>query len=150
MHTLELKIIITGLLLSFGFFLIFSFINFLGPIYQNPPILLQPTELWSFVVMILIVSVWTYAVLKTMQSLYLHLRYGPREKQELKGLDKQMKSMDVFLDVAEKEFMKRKISKQTFEDIQRIAGKKIVEIKAKKKEISGEEAEEKEKVKKGK
>jgi hypothetical protein len=86
--------------------------------------------------------VWAYSVLRSFQSIYMHLRYGSIEDQVLKGLEKKRKSLDVFLEVAQREFMKRRISKQTFEDIQRIAGKKIVEIKAREKELEQSEQDE--------
>jgi hypothetical protein len=93
--------------------------------------------------------VWAYAVLRSFQSIYMHLRYGSVEDQVLRGLEKKRKSLDVFLEVAQREFMRRRISKQTFEDIQRIAGKKIVEIKAKEKELEKPEKDESKKEEQG-
>jgi hypothetical protein len=142
MLSLKAKIVITVLLVSFGYFILSAFINFVMPIYQRPSLLLSSVPLWSLVAMVLIFSVWAYSVLRSFQSIYMHLRYGSIEDQVLKGLEKKRKSLDVFLEVAQREFMKRRISKQTFEDIQRIAGKKIVEIKAREKELEQSEQDE--------
>jgi hypothetical protein len=136
MLSLKVKIISTTLMVSFGYFILSAFVNFLGPLYQNPALLLSSMKLWGLVIMLLIVSLWTYVVWRSFQSIHMHLKYGTTDERALKKLDRKMRSLDVFLDVAQKEFMKRRISKQTFEDIQRIAGKKIVEIKAKKREIT--------------
>lgn len=140
MLSLKAKIAITVLLVSFGYFIISAFFNFIMPIYQMPSLLLSTGPMWSLIAMVLIVSVWAYSVLRSFQSIYMHLRYGSVEEQVLKGLEKKKKSLDIFMEVAQKEFMRRRISKQTFEDIQRIAGKKIVEIKAKEKELERSEA----------
>ncbi len=136
MLSLKVKVISTILMVSFGYFILSAFLNLLGPLYQSPALLLSPMKLWELVIMTLIVSLWAYVVLRSFQSIHMHLKYGSVDEQTLKRLDRKMKSLDVFLDVAQKEFMRRKISKKTFEDIQRLAGKKIVEIKAKKREMA--------------
>jgi hypothetical protein len=136
MLSLKVKVISTILMLSFGYFILSAFLNLLGPLYQNPALLLSPANLWGLVIMALMVSLWAYVILRSFQSIHMHLKYGSVDEQKLRSLDKRMRSLDVFLDVAQKEFMKRKISRSTFDDIQRLAGKKIVEIKAKKKEMT--------------
>jgi hypothetical protein len=137
MRSLKVKFLVVFFLLILGYIIVMSFINFLVPLYQNPILLLSPMNLWALVSLSMIFSLWVYALIKMVEMAYDHIKYGPSEDRETKELDKNMKSIDIFMDVAQKEFMKRRISKQTFEDIQRIAGKKMVEIKAKKKEIRG-------------
>jgi predicted PurR-regulated permease PerM len=148
MHSLKFKLVVIFLMAGFGFFLVPSFMNFLIPLYLNPYLLLSLMNLWVLVLFMVVLSLWIYALVRMVQSLYNQLKHGSVEEQVVGLLEKQQKSLGIFINVAEKEFMRRNISKKTFEDIQRIAGKKMVEIKAKRKEL--EEPEAKESKKEGK
>ena len=149
MHSRKLKIIIILLLAVFGYLLISavmflvsilpSITYFVTSIYQDPVMILSPENLWLFVILMLAVSAVIFILYKCFLVIYCHLKEGTEKQKTVSSLDKQRKSLGVFMDVAQKEFMKRKISKQTFEDIQRLAGKKMVEIKAKRKEMTGSE-----------
>ena len=145
MRSLKLRVMVTFLMAGFGYFLLSSFMNFVEPIYENPSLLLALFNLWVMIVFLVIVSVWIYAMIRVIQSSYSYLQHGSVEEQMIKVLDKEKKSLDVFMGVAEKEFMKRKISRETFDEIQRLGGKKMVELKAKEKEISVPEEKESEK-----
>jgi hypothetical protein len=138
MLTLKVKAISAGFLLAFGYFVITAFIDFLLPFYSIPAAILLPANLWGLAVMGIVFSLWVYAVSMSLHSVYMHLEHGVLRKEKIKGLNKKMKGLDVFMEVAEKEYLKRKISKQTFDDIQRIAGKKRVAIKARKKVLGAE------------
>jgi hypothetical protein len=135
MKSLHVKILILFLLLILGYVIITSFTNIITPIFNNPSLLLESVNLWILFLILIILSLWIYSLVKVIESTYDNIKHGSKRDWELKQLNRKMKSLDVFMDTAEKEFMHRKISKQTFDDIQRIAGKKMVEIKAKKKEM---------------
>jgi len=138
MHTLKVKIITTALLLGFGYLIVPMTFESITPLFNDPAVLLDLVVLWTAIAFLLIVAGWLYALVKIIPSIYHQLRYGSVEEQIMRKAETKMKSLDVFMEVARKEFMKRRISKQTFEDIERIAGKKMVELKAKKKEIQQE------------
>ena len=145
MYSGKLKIITILFLAVLGYLLISavmflasilpSITDFVASIYQDPVLILSPENLWLFVILILAISVGIFILYRCLQVIYCHLREGTEKQKTVGKLDRQKKSLEVFMEVAQKEFMKRKISKQTFEDIQRLAGKRMVEIKAKRKEL---------------
>jgi membrane protein implicated in regulation of membrane protease activity len=144
MHSLKFKLVMTFLLAGLGYFLVFAFINFIIPYYRNPSLLLSLFSMWTLIIYVAFISIWLYALIRNTQSLYTHLKHGSEQEQIARVLGKETKSLEVLIKVAEKEFMRRNISKKTFEDIQRIAGKKMVEIKAKRRELDASEPVEKE------
>jgi hypothetical protein len=138
MKSLKVKLAATAALAVIGYFIIKRAPDFILPVYYQPAILLSMTSIFGLLITLFVISLWIYAVIRMSRILYVHARYGSDNTQKLKRLERESKDLDTFMDVAQKEFMKRKISKDTFNDIQKASGKKLVEIKAKKKEILGE------------
>ena len=60
------------------------------------------------------------------------------EGKELSKIDNEMRYLEIFIQTAEKEFMKRRISQETFNQIQVLTGKKMVELKSRRKKLDKE------------
>jgi hypothetical protein len=159
MQSKSIYAIIAILFIALFYFLLSSFfaigmampliISFLSQVSRNPAILVSPELIGTTIVFAVLGIVWLIALIKLIRSVagFMHERTAFFET--MRDLDKELYNLGIFLKTAEKEFLSRRITQQTFDEIQKIAGKKMVEIKAKKKEIT-EEKEKKEQAKKEK
>jgi hypothetical protein len=145
MNKLKLKIITIVILALSAYFLLYPLMalwhvypainNFLEIVSEDPSVLFSPVNFWKLITIFILLAAWVFILYKLLRSVNNVLRRRFLDIQTIKMLDEDKRKLDIFLEVAQKEFMKRRISKQTFEDIQIMAGKKLVEIKAKKKEL---------------
>jgi len=113
-----------------------SISDFLTEVSQNPAILLGPEYIFMTIAMIILSVLWLFALIKLFSSVEDILSHKFEEGKELKSINNEMKYLEIFIQTAEKEFMKRRISQETFNQIQVLAGKKMVELKSKRKKMS--------------
>ncbi len=123
--------------------------DLLTSVLENPETALAPENFWIFAIFVAMSLVWIYILYKLIQSVYLRMRKNITDAETLGKLEKEKKDIEVFKKVAEKDLLTRKISKETYKDIERTAGKKMVEIEAREGEIKPQEREIKPKKPKG-
>lgn len=117
--------------------------------------LLSTGNVVTLIILVLIVSVWVLAISKMLKSLSANMKLAKEPMKKARELKKEKDSIDLFRQVAEKEYFKRNISEETFKKIIQLCEEKEVEIKVRLKQIGAEKLieeikEESEKPKKGK
>ena len=107
--------------------------------FQDPLQMLTYPESLNLCFHIVAVGVWAVAVSAlyrdTMSKLQKRLGRG-RESEELEA---RRKSVENLRGVAEVEFMKRRISEDTFNEIEKMCEKQLVEIKSRVQELTGKQ-----------
>jgi len=149
------KILIISLIVTFIllYFLMFSFLaiwislpvlsELMSEVSQNPALLLSPDYFGVTIITIILSAAWIFTLIKLLGSAEDFFNKRMEERQELSKIDREVENLNIFNQTAEKEFMKRKISQETFKQVQVMTGKKMVELKSRKKRLSKERAESK-------
>ena len=107
--------------------------------FQDPIQMLTYPESLNLSFHIVAVGLWAVVVSALYRNTMSELQNRLGKGREIDELDSRRKSVENLKGVAEVEFMKRRISEETFNEIERMCEKQLVEIKSRTQELSGKQ-----------
>jgi hypothetical protein len=107
--------------------------------FQDPLQMLMYPESLNLSFHIVVVGVWAIVLSMLYKNTMSELQKRLGKGREVDELEARKRSVENLKGVAEVEFMKRRISEQTFNEIERMCEKQLVEIKARTRGLSGKQ-----------
>lgn len=150
MYTKKTATLVIVLFLVFFYFLLSSFfaisyampsiIEFLSNLSHDPAMLLYPDYFFVTITVIVLAIIWIFILIKFLKSLEEYFGKKIAEGKQITDLEKEQENIALLLQVAEREFFQRRITEDTFKEIRRMVGKRMVDVKAKRKKIMKEKS----------
>ena len=145
MYTRKTAALVIALFLVFFYFLLSSFfaisyampsiMEFLSNVSEDPAMFLSPDYFFVTVTVIVLAIIWIFILVKFLKSLEDYFGRKIAESKQMSELDKEQENIGILLQVAEREFFQRRINEDTFNEIRRMVGKRMVDVKAKRKKL---------------
>jgi hypothetical protein len=134
MRGLVLRTIATLLVALAGYVPIQAFLSYAYG-FRDPVMMVTYPESLNLAFRIALAGAWAVVLMASCRLTAAEARRHLLRRREARDLDSKRKSVENLKAVAETEFMKRRISQETFNEIERMCEKQLVEIKSRAREL---------------